>query len=404
MRPVERGDLCPTVPGSLKLSLDNTPARSSILLNLSTGRRRLGYLIVLAAVVLVVAACGRIARPEGWSAGVIVGDVLVIGTMEGSVMALDRATGSTVWQFDLQGEDSDRAVYGTPAVANDLIYVGGYDGFLYALSADGSLKWREAVGNGEPIIGGPVIVGDMLLIGSEDGRLYAFDAELGSQIWSFETGGEIWSTPVVTDGVAYFGSLDHTLYAVSVDNGTKLWEFPTGGGVTGSVAVVDGRVYAGAFDRVLYAIDSETGLEVARFEDARGWYWAPPVAANGVLYAPSLDGRVYALDLNTLEPVWVLQTEKAVTTSPVVVGDRLVVPSNDGEVRLARLIDGGDVRRCDIGSRIKSLTVNEQMVYLAAKDKSVRALTVDSNGDPDEEWSRFTDRDEPEPSDRSRPC
>ena len=375
---------------------------------------RITILAFAAALLLLATACGQIATPEGWSAGVVfdgaaIGarthDALVIGTRDGTLIALDRTNGSTLWSFELQGAEESRSVYGTPVFANDTIYFSGYDGSLYALSAAGSLKWREQVGDGEPLVGGPALVDGVLLATSSDGRLYAFESESGSRTWSIETGNMVWSTPVVADGIAYFGSMDRTLYAVNVATGTIVWRFEAGASITGAIAVHQGRVYAGAFDGVMYALDATSGTELARFEGASGWYWAKPVIYGGVLYAPSLDGNVYGLDVNTMQPVRpAVETDDPVSASPVVVGERLVVPSNDGTIRLARLSDGGDVRRCDIGSRIRSLTASGNVVYLSAHDKSIRALIIDSNGDPDEDWSRFTDRDEPEPSDRSRPC
>ncbi len=378
--------------------------------------KRLPFLALAAALMLLAAACGQIATPEGWSAGVVIdgaatgagtNDALVIGTRDGTLIALDKSNGATLWEYELQGEEAFRSVYGTPVFANDTIYVSGYDGSLYALSATGSLKWREQVGDDEPLplVGGPALVDGLLLVGSENGGLYAFQAESGSRTWTTPTGDKVWSTPVVANGIAYFGSMDHTLYAVRVATGAIVWQFEAGGAVTGAIAVHHNRVYAGAFDGVMYALDAGSGEELARFEGASGWYWAKPVIAGGVLYAPSLDGNVYGLDVNTLDPVRpAVETDGPVSASPVVAGERLVVPSNDGTIRLARLSDGGDVRRCDIGSKIRSLTASGNVVYLSAHDKSIRALVIDSNGDPDEDWSRFTDRDEPEPSDRSRPC
>ncbi len=358
---------------------------------------------------LVLAGCGQIARPEGWSAGVVVDDMLVMGTMEGTVIALDKATGATKWRFELKGIENNRAVYGAPAYADGTLYIGGYDGILYALSTGGNLKWQEVVGDGQPIVGGPVVVNGMVLVGSSDGNMYAFETSVetatGSLAWTAPTGDKVWSTPLVADDVAYFGSLDHSLHAVSLQNGDPLWEFEAEGGITGALSAAGSRIYVGAFDSVLYAVDAGTGQEIGRFDGAKGWYWAAPVVHEGAIYAPSLDGRLYALDLDTLSPIWPsVDTGEPIAASPVVVGNRIVIPSNDGTLRLARISDGGDVRRCDMESRIKSLTVDGRNVYVAMRDRSIRSVVIDSNGDPDEEWSRFTDNDEPEPSDRSRPC
>ena len=85
-------------------------------------------------------------------------------------------------------------------------------------------------------------------------------------------------------------------------------------------------------------------------------------------------------------------------------GDRIAIPSKDGRVRLVRLKDGGDLRQCNIGPDIKSLIKGDGVFYLSADDHSIRALSIDSRADMDEEWSRFTNIDEPEPQSRSKPC
>jgi outer membrane protein assembly factor BamB len=54
----------------------------------------------------------------------------------------------------------------------------------------------------------------MIYIGSFDGRLYALDARTGQEKWSFKTDGEVYSSPAVAGGVVYFSSTDGYLYAV----------------------------------------------------------------------------------------------------------------------------------------------------------------------------------------------
>ena len=48
--------------------------------------------------ILLTVACSRISTPEGWSAGVVKGDALIIGTAEGSLLAVDKINGSTLWR------------------------------------------------------------------------------------------------------------------------------------------------------------------------------------------------------------------------------------------------------------------------------------------------------------------
>ena len=99
--------------------------------------------------------------------------------------------------------------------------------------------------------------------------------------------------------------------------------------------VVDGGiVYIGAFDSVFYAVDAATGQEAARFGGATGWFWAGAVISDGVVFAPSLDGSLYALAADGLNPVWSepLRTGGPIVGAPAIVGDRITVPSLDNKV------------------------------------------------------------------------
>ena len=364
---------------------------------------------------LALAGCSGVAAPEGWSGGVIAADKLFIGTMEGTLLALDVDSGRKLCEFALP-ENTDRrdsqAIYGTPALANGTIFVGGYDGVLYSLpvecGGDSDGHWEpddsEPVGGREPIVGGPVAVDGAVLIGSSDGSLYAFDYDYDlrdfSLRWAFPTGNKVWGAPVVAEGVAYFGSLDHKLYAVDLESGDPAWPAPfeAGGAITATPVLEGGRLYVGAFDSVFYAIDALTGREVERFAAAGSWYWSRAVSSGSTIYAPSLDGNLYALDRDSLEEVWPapLRTDGAIMGAPVIVGDRIAVPSMDGKLRLLRIEDGSDPRICDIGVKLRApLYEHDGFIYFGATNHSIRALQVDSRGDPDESWVHFTNEEIP---------
>jgi eukaryotic-like serine/threonine-protein kinase len=50
-------------------------------------------------------------------------------------------------------------------------------------------------------------------IGSTDKTLYALNASTGTKLWSYTTGGGVYSSPTVADGVVYVGSDDGNVYA-----------------------------------------------------------------------------------------------------------------------------------------------------------------------------------------------
>ena len=369
----------------------------------------------LPILLLVLLACaGRVRNPQGWSSGVIAGDTIVIGTRQGEVRALDLLSGETRWSFELEGEELDRGVYGTPALLGDTVFIGGYDGFVYAVE-NGERKGRWPEDQDSPkggIVGSPAIVDDLILISSTDGNLYALEIETEdssgrlsfNERWTFATGSKIWSSPIVADDLVYFGSQDQNVYAVDVGNGTEIWSFTTGAAVVASPLVEDGRVYVGSFDNVFYALDAATGEEVWRFEGAENWYWSRALTFENQLFVASLDGNLYALDKFTGDLLWVLETDGPIVGSPVVIFDMLAVPSDDGRIRLVKLADGIEVGACNIGEDVRtSLVEHDGFIYFGAKDSSLRALRIKSSGNPDEEWVHYTDREDEDPVARDEP-
>ena len=365
-------------------------------------------------VLLLMACTGRFSAQGGWSGPVISGDNVYIGTREGKLLALDKATGFTRWTFPTSKDEDIGPVYGTPALDDEgWLYVGGYDGNVYAIDTSTIGASREQpfvedawvypsesslvdIGN---IVGGPAVAQGTVLVGSSDGALHAIDARDGTLRWKFLTGDKVWSTPAVDGGVVYIGSLDHNLYAVRLQDGKEICRFQTGGAIASTPLVKDGRVYIGTFEGIFYAINATNCQGEARFE-AGNWFWSAPIAFDSTVYVGSLDHKFYALDEKTLKLVWVeaLETEGPILGAPVVVGDRIVVPSDDGNLYVLRVSDGFDSQLCAIDSQIRApLASDGDVVYLAALDRSVRAIKIDSRGNPDELWGRFTNKPEQDP-------
>ena len=84
--------------------------------------------------------------------------------------AVATATGTVRWTFPL----GDEVRASSPAVdANGVVYVGCYDGQLYAINADGTLK--RTYTTADWIRSCPAIFGTTLYVGSNDAKVYAFD-------------------------------------------------------------------------------------------------------------------------------------------------------------------------------------------------------------------------------------
>ena len=387
--------------------------------------------VTVVMITVILAACSVVNRPEGWAGAVALNEVVYTGTKEGELVALNRVNGEKLWHFELLGDENYQAIYGTPTLSGDILYLSGYDGHLYVFDVSKSknpMDWYDPIlldsrkvgdplsDDVIPIVTSPAIVdedcsdsedGDfpcqLLMIGSDDGNVYTLkvtlDSKGGAYIQEekqFPTGGKVWSDPIIQDGVAYFGSLDHKLYAVGVDTGRLIWNqpFETGGGVVASPTLHRGKILFGSFDGNFYALDSGTGQELWRFSGADNWYWAAAKVAGDLILAPSLDGKLYALDANTGSLKWVVKTDKPIVNSPAIISDFVVFASDDGRLRVVSLTDGDLEGACTIEEKIRTpLTVDDRVIYLGAGDNTIRAFSVGSSGDVDEEWIYFADED-----------
>ena len=82
----------------------------------------------------------------------------------GRLVALDAATGRTLWERHLPSPD-----FGCATVSNDVVFTSTYDGTVYGLAAsDGRVVWRAPMRAG--VNACPAVVGDLVLFGAGIGR------------------------------------------------------------------------------------------------------------------------------------------------------------------------------------------------------------------------------------------
>jgi outer membrane protein assembly factor BamB len=351
-------------------------------------------LLVIVLVGGLATGCALGSQAAGWS-GVIVADgALFLGSMEGKLVAIDVASHNRLWSdvtletseaataFGCAAASTTVAVYGTPAVSGDLVYVCGYNGKIYAhTSSSGALRWvypRE--GTLESIAGGPVVAQGKVYLGDAGGKVYALDADTGDKEWEFETGDKIWSTPAIDGDTLYIGSFDKKLYAIEAAEGKKKWEFETEGAITCTPLVYNNTIYFGSFDRYFYAVDATDGsLRWQSEVEAGSWFWAKPVVYNNTIYAGNLDGKVYIFNAdNGSEVVDAIDLESPISSSPVLVDDAVIIASEEGKVY--SLDTGTNQTRllANVEEEIQApLYASEGVVYLHTQEsETLYALNV----------------------------
>jgi outer membrane protein assembly factor BamB len=122
-----------------------------------------------------------------------------------------------VWGLDLTAGSSDAGSWSTPAVRNGVVYVNTHQGSLIAVdAADGTLLWQDEVGFHS--WSSPVIVDDTLVTATclGDVRAYSLaDPRAPVMDWSLSLGEAcLEATPVVWKDTIYLGSRDGFMRAL----------------------------------------------------------------------------------------------------------------------------------------------------------------------------------------------
>ncbi len=242
-----------------------------------------------------------------------------------SLVAFWGLSGEVRWQVR-----ANNVVPGAPAVLGNVVVFGSTDRRVYAVeSRTGRLIWTHAT-EGE-VLASPTAWDNVVYVGSADHYLYAIALRSGQLLWRLKTGGEVLSSPAVHGDALYVGCSDGNVSAVDRLRGKLLWRFQTEGEVQASPAVCRGVVYVGSRDGALYALDAETGRPRWRFASG-DWLYASPAVADEVVYAASCDKHLYALDADTGEAIWQSAVSAEVRSSPAIAHGRLYVGTNDGRL------------------------------------------------------------------------
>jgi len=250
----------------------------------------------------------------------VVNGVIYIGSNTGVFYALDEETGAVLWQRLLgytlaltchfgHGVTSTATVAADPVSGTLTVYVGGGDGYLYALdAATGAIVWRQLVvdigstENSGYIWGSPTIVNRNICLGVSSqcdnplirGGIKAFDVHTGALRKTY------WTTPARTVGASVWTSAasDKKYIWITIGNGE-------GGGDAFSID----RLSTGLQFQTKWTVPDTQGTDL-------DWGSSPTLfqaTLNNVktemVGANEKNGIFYAFDAIHLEngPVWSVQ-------------------------------------------------------------------------------------------------
>lgn len=278
--------------------------------------------------------------------------------------AYNVATGERAWRKTIDSKTfamhaSNSYASSTPAANDSHVYVsvGNPDEvMLVAFTHAGDEKWRAKLGSFSSPHGfaaSPIVVGDVVCLQGDtedEGYLVALDTKTGDEKWraTRPAGKESYATPAVMDldgtQAVVVTSMMGGIEAIEAATGEQLWQ------VTGVLPArtVSSPIVAG--DLVMAACGgggngkqlSALSLHIPSraqpaFTLGRNVPYVPTaVVSGGLLYMWHERGTVTCVDLETKDELWTKRVGGKYFSSPIVIGDRLLNVSMDGEAVMLR--------------------------------------------------------------------
>jgi eukaryotic-like serine/threonine-protein kinase len=299
------------------------------------------------------------------------------GAASGTGCGLPRAADD-----DTEQETPLGAVYGQPTIAGDVVLVGSFDGSLFALDREtGGVAWSYAVG--APIVGGVTVYDGIAYFGATDYQVYALDLASRQPVWetSFRTEETIWGRPAVDQERVYIGSMDHSVYAIDRESGQQIWATSVDAAIPGDVTLANGVVLAGGVDSRLHVLDAETGQLLWQTERLDGWVWGQPLVIEDQVFFTSLRGTLYGYSLTTREPLWPgISLEGSLRAGPILYDGRVVVGTDDQRVYLVDLVAGqadllyGGSGAEPTGPILSAPVVADDLIFVGSSTGTIVAL------------------------------
>jgi outer membrane protein assembly factor BamB len=195
-----------------------------------------------------------------------------------SIIAIEIESGKLKWEDNSVGENVLHGQWSTPAVGD----IGGVRQVVHA-QGDGWVRGYEAV-TGK--------------------KLWEFDTNPKDSVWP-KTRNEVIATPVIVDNVVY------------VSNGQD----PEHGEGVGHAYAIDGTKRGDI---------TKTGL-LWHFDKIRRSISTAAIK-DGLVYLADFSGFLHCLDAKTGKPLWTHDMFAAVWASPMLIGDKIYLGDEDGDV------------------------------------------------------------------------
>lgn len=233
--------------------------------------------------------------------------LLFAQTNQGAIHCLDAESGQRHWSYAASHSASE--VY-QPAITKDYVFVVSATSVIQLNRKTGLLIRRQEL----PATGsaGPASNNKYLYVPTVDSRIYCFDLKPATErkfgngwpiTWFYHADGVIRNPPIIIRDRLVFVTSVGTLYASHLDKRNMMYRFYTKAANDAPVAHLDRMLYLPSADFNLYAIDTFSGTGKWRFASGYPINSKPVPFLEEVFVTPEQIG-LFCLDNETGDVFW----------------------------------------------------------------------------------------------------
>lgn len=153
-----------------------------------------------------------------------------------------------------------------------------------------------------------------------------------------------------------------------------IWRFACEDEIRASVAVADGVVFTPSYDNNLYALEAGTGKFMWKYA-AAGSVTTTPVIAESMVAFGATDGVVYAVETRSGRLAWTSPTGGKIYSSPTVEFGHLFIGSDDRHLYAIHMGGGRQAWRYQADGPVRTRPLlRENMIFFACQAGMVYAL------------------------------
>jgi len=174
---------------------------------------------------------------------------------------------------------------------------------------------------------------------------------------------------------------NHNLTGVSQSNvpqGLKhLWTYQAGDSIESSAAIVGGTVFVGSQKGELTALNLENGAVYWKYKVDSPFGESSPAYSRGVVYIGDLGGWLHAVNATDGKKIWAFKAGNEIKSSPVVVGDRVLMGSYDQHLYCVSTRNGSQLWKLRTNGPVHSTpSVSGGLAFVAGCDELFRAVSI----------------------------